>query len=239
MIVIFFITQILLFALSIIFPSAAVPIRLTISFSFLVFVLIKILWQKPVGYYKFLLLGLIACFTGDMFLGDVIPISASFLAGIASFGVAQILFICVFIKILRTNRIKVFNRRLVISMSVLLIIYCVLCIIFMKFSETSNVIKIGVVAYTFLLCTMAAFAISLTSINKRYWITTIGAILFVISDIIIGITGFDIFYIPAREFAIWSTYVTALMGIVYGISINSTVENNASWQANIAYVTKK
>lgn len=223
MIIIFSIIQALLFLLTIIFPSAAVPIRMTISFTFLLFVLIKLFCQKPASYYKFLALGLLACFTGDLFLSDVIPISASFLGGMAAFGTAQILFICVFVKILKANRIKVFNRRLLRSMLILYSICSVIYIIIAKYSTTSTEIKLGILGYSLLLCTMASFAISLTNINNRCWIIAIGAILFVISDMIIGLTGFDILYIPAKDFVIWGTYVAALMGMVYGISSNSVL----------------
>ncbi|MHB8064678.1 MAG: lysoplasmalogenase family protein [Ruminiclostridium sp.] len=237
MIVIFSLIQTLLLILSIIVSDAAVPIRLTITFSFLFFVLIKFFCQKQADHYKYLVLGVFACFTGDLIFGNVIPISASFLGGIVAFGIAQIFFICVFIKILKANKIKVFNRRLFISMSVLSLICLLICFILVQYSATSTIISFGILAYSLLLCTMASFAISLTSINIRCWIIAAGAILFVVSDMIIGLTGFAIIRIANPGFAIWSTYVAALMGIIYGVSSYSvtlaeekgkTLNNNKS-----------
>ncbi len=220
MITILSLIQILLFFLSIIVPSAAVLIRLFITFTFVFFVLFRFFCQKQTSCYKYLVLGVLACFTGDLIFGNIISISASFLGGIAAFGIAQIFFVCLFIKILKANKIKVLNKRLFISMSVLYLICFLLCFIFVKYSNPSTVITFGILAYSLLLCTMASFAISLTSINVRCWVIAAGAILFVVSDTIIGLTGFGILHISNREIFIWSTYIPALMGIVYGVSSN-------------------
>jgi hypothetical protein len=219
----FSILQALLFILSIIVPSVAVQIRLIITFSFLFYVLYRFFRQKQASHYKYLVLGVLACFTGDLIFGNIISISASFLGGIAAFGIAQIFFICVFIKILKANKIKVLNPRLFISMSVLYIISLMLCFIFVKYSAPSIAITSAILAYSLLLCTMASFAISLTSINKRCWVIAAGAILFVVSDMIIGLTGLTSFRIDNREFFILLTYIPALMGMVYGISSNSVL----------------
>lgn len=231
MIFILSIIQTLLLILTTIFPTVAVPIRLTISFLFLLFVLVKFFCQKQPKYYKYLVFGVLACFTGDLIFGEVIPISASFLGGIAAFGIAQIFFICVFIEILKAKKIKVFSKKLFISLSALSLICLVICFILIQYSAISMIITLGILVYCLLLCTMASFAISLTSINNRCWIIAVGAILFMVSDSIIGLTGFAILHISNRELAIWSTYVAALMGILYGISSNSVVPTENKGEA--------
>lgn len=145
-------------------------------------------------------------------LGDLALMESDrfFLPGVGSFLIAQLLYIRLFYSY-KNPLGKWINWK-----SGLLIVYGVLLL--SQLLPTSGDLMIPVGIYGSTLITMALFASNSTrTTSKAYWICTIGAVLFVLSDSMIALDKF-LTPIPFRSLWIMSTYIAAQYLLVYGLT---------------------
>ncbi len=195
-----------------------VPIKIGLSLSFVLAAILVRYINKSRTYTKFVVLGMVLCFMGDLINSNVIPMVNSFIiitvTSIACFGLGHVFFIIAFVKTLKSSGIPVLGNPFYIGM----IFYWAITIIswwLLVFPADKSFMSYGVLGYGLWVSTMAAFSWPLVKIRKKYLVVAAGAFMFVVSDLFLAATGIGGYYVPYRDAIIWATYVLALMGIVY------------------------
>lgn len=182
-----------------------------ISITFLITALYIFLKRRSV-YSKFIFIAMIFCFLGDITLAGFIP--GGFIFGGGMFAIAHIIFIIGYIRTIRAQNGIVFNKAFFISAVFYYVILIALWIVKLRYMKNSGGLQIGIFAYGICLTTMASLAAALCKNNKKYLKTAVGAVFFIISDSFIGMS--HAIKVSYSEAIIWTTYVIALYGIIYG-----------------------
>lgn len=209
-----FIFQILLLIVGIIFGKGKrinKYIVALISITFLITALYIFLKRKSV-YSKSIFWGMLFCFLGDITIAGFI--TGGLMVGGGMFAIAHIIFIIGYIKTIRAQNGIVFNKGFFISAVFYYAILIALWILKLRYIQNSGGLQIGIFSYGICLTTMASLAAALCENNKKYLKTAVGAIFFIISDSFIGMS--HAIKVPYSEAIIWTTYVIALYGIIYG-----------------------
>ena len=219
--ILFLFVQILLFIISVIIlpdPSASIstPLKIIISASFIAVSVYFCFTGDKHPYKIYILTGMIMCFIGDCIMSRVFPIKAlnSFNYGALAFCAAHLLFITAYVKLLYKNGGSMHNTYFIAG----LVLYSVVVFAAWKtliYSVNHTPIVFGALVYLLLVGVMAAFALSLLSTGSIYIITALGGIFFLLSDFILCTAGYGCANIRYTDIAIWSTYITALSGIIY------------------------
>lgn len=195
------------------------PLRVALSLSLvLTAFLVSLSLRHIVG--NLLLLGMIFSFIGDMFNAGVIPLKNPRIGAIAAFAPAQCLYIAAFYTLVQNSLTRftwlipiLFFAATVISWRLL---------IFNR--EKHPALNYGSLFYSLLLGTMVSFAlIAGLHLGGWWWIVTLGALLFHISDSIIGLTDFGGRAMKRPHLWIWLCYIPAQMGILYGAWLGLTL----------------
>lgn len=161
-----------------------------------------------------LVAGLCFSWAGDVILDLPEESDYTFMAGLASFLFAHVMYIIVFLKTPGDN--IVFTKKQYLLIPVL--VYGIILGLWLW--NGLGAMKIPVIVYTIVILTMVAAAISrLGKVNSvSYFILLAGAILFTISDSAIAINKFG-HHFNHSGFVVMSTYVTAQFLIVKGYLI--------------------
>lgn len=160
-----------------------------------------------------LLLGsLLFAWAGDVLLLYDVD-EAYFKAGLASFFLAQALYVAVFSLHIKPNEKRSLLRR---HPSVILVSAFIFVVIVRQFYADLGNLYWPVIAYSgiLFLMLMAALNRSRRTNEVSFWLVLIGAVLFVLSDALIA---FDRFDAPIHGFYIMSTYTLAQGLIVLGL----------------------
>lgn len=139
-----------------------------------------------------------------------------FLAGLASFFIAQALYVAVFALHIKPNDKASLLRR---HPSVIAVVALIFFIIVRQFYNDLDNLQLPVLAYSFVL-----FLMLMAALNRRrrtnelsFWLVLIGAVLFVLSDALIA---FDRFGESIHSFYIMITYTMAQGLIVTGLVLH-------------------
>ncbi|QSB05345.1 lysoplasmalogenase [Natronoglycomyces albus] len=149
-----------------------------------------------------LFIGLACAWVADIAL--ILDSEAAFLTGVAVFGLMQLCYLYVFARLGAWARLR--GRRLIVP-GVLVVFWATFNILLW---DSFDSLAAPIAAYSFLLVSMAALAVGLS-----YRVAT-GAILFVVSDLMIGIRLTDV-TLPGIGVAIMATYAAAQLLIITGI----------------------
>jgi uncharacterized membrane protein YhhN len=162
---------------------------------------------------RLLLLGsLLFAWAGDVLLLYDVD-EDYFKAGLASFFLAQALYVAVFSMHIKPNEKRSLLRR---HPSVILVSAFIFVVIVRQFYADLGSLYWPVIAYSgiLFLMLMAALNRSRRTNEVSFWLVLIGAVLFVLSDALIA---FDRFDAPIHGFYIMSTYTLAQGLIVLGL----------------------
>lgn len=134
-------------------------------------------------YARWIFFGMAFGFIGDLIMMEIIPIHNYIVGGIISFGIGHLCYINAFNSIL--NKIQEFPIfiRLIFPVIILTSTFWGLIIYSPNMSLS---ILIGSLLYGLLLMIMVSYAIILVKLRSEFILVAIGAILFSISDIILG-----------------------------------------------------
>lgn len=192
------------------------PMRMTLSFSLVIAALASWLGATHTPYAQWVAFGMLASFLGDVILARLIALPSPLIGGMIAFGIAHALYITAFVSTLAQS----FDSA-VVGMVVGLLFYCSFTIFAWRFwirnPQKGAVINLGALVYAMIVGTMAAFAFALAlARGGGFWLMAIGGLLFVASDLLIGVTDIRGIQIKNANDWIWLTYVGAQMGIVYG-----------------------
>lgn len=226
----FILVQILIFAVSVLIngPMNSIPLYIKMLLSINCLIYAGYLWLNNINisYRKTIFIGMLCCSVGDFLFTKTIPCQNNYILGGTAFYLAHIFYIISYVKIMKQHNLNIINKRLAAGFGIYIIGIFIIWFIFM-YSANKSPISYGVLVYGIMLGTMAAFAFALTCIDKRYCITAIGAALFVISDLTIGITGLGKIIVPYRDVIVWFTYIAALMCIISVPDTTTIISNSA------------
>lgn len=198
------------------------PVRVILSLS-LVFTafLISLSLHSTVG--NLVLLGMIFSFFGDLFNAEVIPLPVPLLGGMIAFGMAHCFYTAAFYFLLKPTG-TLTSTWFWIGLAA---VWLVTAICWRQFIYNPGGIPAlyrGSLIYALLIGTMAYFTFIVgLKLDGWWWMILLGALLFYISDTIIGITDIGRVALKKPHLWIWLTYVLGQMGIIYGVWIGFTM----------------
>lgn len=191
-------------------------IKMCFSFSMIVvaFLLWKDNFQELRSYSLLILLGMCFSAIGDMIMASIIKFKNRLIAGMSLFSFAHIFYILAYVKAMSSYK-ENFNYLIFILLG--MYIFCIiLWKVFVFNSNKSLMLNIAALIYTLIICTMAAFAMNISlAVNGAWWVTTVGAFLFILSDFLIGISEIKEKGPKNQSVWVWFTYVPAQICIVY------------------------
>lgn len=161
---------------------------------------------------KSYIIALIFALTGDLLLA--FGTNEAFLLGMGAFAVMQILYISIFLR----GYVKPSGWKLYISIALLLIYLIFIFGFGSKFKE----LYVPIAIYGALLTTMTITAVNIRSLG--FSPISIGALFFLLSDVLIGIDKF-IIALPMEHFLIITTYCIAQYLIAYGLIESFRIAN--------------
>lgn len=194
------------------------PARVILSLSLLMAAfLISLSLRSTLGY--LVLFGMILSFFGDLFNAEVIPLPVPLIGGMIAFGAAHFFYIAAFIFLLKLTDTRIPPYFWIILAAVWLIT-AISWRLFIRNPEKLAVLNLGSLFYALLIGTMFTFALTASlELGGWWWTVSSGALLFFVSDTIIGITNIGRIEMKKPHLWIWLTYVLGQMGIVYGVWI--------------------
>ena len=166
------------------------------------------------GYAAFIFLGMAFSFVGDLLMARVIPLPAHPIPGIVAFGVAHVFYILGCIQI--AQALGATDGRIwagaVVALEVLGI---VLWRTLIYSPEASPVLAYGALGYALLLAGTTGAAIALAIQSPQLIVLAVGAVLFLVSDAILGnrlLRGNDWFMVGD---VVWAIYIAGQSFIVF------------------------
>ena len=193
--------------------SLPVPVKVTLSLSFVLAALLIRYFNRTKVYTKYVAIGMSLCFIGDLINSNVIP-GVGIIGSIVFFALAHVCFILAYTKTVKNYNLTIFCKYFYIFM----VLYWAITILLwalLIFPKDKSFMSYGVLAYGLWVSTMAAFSWSLVRIHKKYLLVAAGALMFVVSDLFLAVTGIGGITVHFRDAVIWATYILGLMGIIY------------------------
>lgn len=178
------------------------------------------LWMYDNGsdfsYRQWVFWGMLLSFVGDLSMAKVIPWRQHLIAGMIAFAAAHVFYITAFMGTI-TVQGKAFSFFGFFAALLGYIMVLAVCWLYwIRNPQQSVLINIGALIYGLWVSGMSCFAfVFAIALGGVWWLAAIGGFLFVVSDLIIGITSVGTVQMKHSEIWIWLTYVTAQMGIIY------------------------
>ncbi len=192
----------------------AIRVILSLSLVLAAF-LISLSLQNTVSW--LVLLGMSFSFLGDLFNAGVIPLPVPLTGGMIAFSAAHICYISAFCFLLEPAD----SLNHVFFWPILAAIWLVTAIFWRLFifnPKRIPFLNTGSLLYALLIGAMVTFTCIVgLRLGDWWWSTFFGALLFYISDTIIGITDIGKVSMKRPYLWIWLTYVLGQMGIIYGV----------------------
>ncbi len=152
---------------------------------------------------------------GDLFMAEVIKLPHRMFGAMPAFSGAHILYIIAFISVLPEKK-PLFNYELLAGLIFYGLVTIIVWKLYMRNPAKSNIFNYGGLVYGLIIAIMASFALSISLTHGGFWwLAALGALLFVISDLIIGITKIGNTSFRYSELWVWLTYITGQLGIIY------------------------
>lgn len=170
--------------------------------------------------YSFLVsAGLSVSFVADLIMADILRVPNRVIGGIVVFGVAHVLYITAYL----TGGLAagVLRLRVIVgSEAAWLAVGLLLWNLLVKNPDAPRTLTWGALGYTLLVTTMVATAVALALCDSRFVLLAPAAIVFLISDLILGNQIFRRNDWPYVAEVVWSTYIVGQTGIVWGMIVS-------------------
>ena len=206
-----------------------VRILLSLSLVVIAYVIFNITKGEYKVYTKFVVLGMIFSFIGDMIIAEVFKVSykitkgieKSLLCGMIAFAIGHGMYITAYIETIVAAEGGNITKYLIFSIIIFILLLILGWLLFVYKIQEQRKERIGVVIYTAWIGVMATFAFILSfELGGTWWLTFIGAVSFMISDGVIGIKDVNFKDVKNGNLIIWWTYIIAQMCIIYSRFIN-------------------
>ncbi|MDZ4670224.1 MAG: lysoplasmalogenase [Phototrophicales bacterium] len=158
-------------------------------------------------------LGMSFGFLGDLFMaGLVIKGEKSVLGGMSAFGLGHV---CYIIGILGMNSVNI-----AVLVGMLMVAVALWYVVVYRTAKEISVLHYAALPYALLLASTAGFAGGVALTNSAFILMAIGAVLFLISDLILATQLFNGVHFKGIGDVVWLTYGPAQMLIVYAIPLS-------------------
>jgi len=171
-----------------------------------------------VSYATLLLLGMAVSFLGDVIMAQLLPLPQYVLFGMGAFGVAHVLYISGYLRLGSVLGLQDGGAR-AIGLAVLLVLAVVLWWMLIRSPRTPAMLNYGSLGYALLLAAMAGLAVSLALQEPRFVPLALGAVLFLVSDVLLGHRLFQGGTFLLVGDLVWVTYITGQLLIVFSTAI--------------------
>jgi len=175
-------------------------------------------WQNTPGstYSVWVFWGMLFSFFGDLSMAGLLPWRNHLIGGMVTFGTAHVLYIIGFIQTAQEGP-EGLNVAALLAGALL---YALLVLLswqrFIRNPAREAFLNYGALGYGLWVGGMATFALALAcSLGNSYWLTALGGLIFVLSDLIIGITDIGGRRVKHAALWVWATYILGQMGIIY------------------------
>jgi len=194
------------------------PVRMLLSGSLVLAA--YLLWSMQSGtgspYARFVFFGMLASCVGDLIMARLIPVPNRLIGGMTAFGAAHVLYVTAYMRTLWFNGAAVANPGLWAG----LVLYGLATLlgwsVLIRNPDKPKPLNAGALGYGLLVGGMAAVALALASaLGGGWWLAALGGLVFVISDLLIGMTDIGGARLQNANDWIWLTYVAGQMGIIY------------------------
>ncbi len=174
------------------------------------------------SYAAYITLGMSLGFVGDLLMAGVIKIPQidAVLSGMVAFGLGHIAYIFGLLDLAREAGLEdhaIIQASLVIWWIIAFVLWLVLIVLPAK--EKRGVLHYAALPYALLLASTTALACALALQDGGLVFVAIGAILFLLSDLLLAMHLFNDTYFPLIDDVVWLLYGPAQMLIVYGVVI--------------------
>ncbi len=179
-----------------------------------------LIWVGATGtvlpYARFILLGMLASFIGDLVMAKVLPVPDRLIGGMLAFGCAHLLYIRGYAVTVHASGASMLNAGLTLGLLFYLLATLGVWVRWIRNPQQPFAVNLGALVYGSWIGVMAACALGLAvGLGGAWWLTALGGLLFVVSDLLIGITDIGTVRIGRARDWVWLTYVSGQMGIVY------------------------
>ncbi|MFQ5406992.1 MAG: lysoplasmalogenase [Anaerolineales bacterium] len=137
------------------------------------------------AYTALVALGMAVSYVADLIMAETIRVPNRVLGGIGVFGLAHALYISAFLSAGNVVGAALWGRA-ALPLVGMLAIGLTVWRIFVRTDGAPSALNYGSLVYTGLISSMAGIALSLALLDGRFWPASVGALLFVVSDIILG-----------------------------------------------------
>ncbi len=166
------------------------------------------------AYAALLFFGMAFSFLGDAIMARLLPLPQHVLFGIGAFGVAHVLYISGYLRLGGVLGLQD-GRARAAGLAVLLVLAVVLWWVLIRSPQTDAVLNYGSLAYALLLGGMAGLAVSLALQEPRFVLLALGAVLFLVSDVLLGYRLFQGGTFLLVGDLVWMTYIVGQVLIVF------------------------
>ena len=176
------------------------------------------LWQNggDLPYSQWAFWGMFLSFAGDLSMAGLIPWPNRLIGGMITFAAVHVLYIVAFVKTGARMQGGSFAQGIWISALLYGSILIVSWLLWIRNPKHHAVLNFGALGYGLWVGGMASFAFaSAYARGGVWWVAALGGLLFVLSDLLIGVTEVGGRKIKHAAIWIWATYVTAQMAILY------------------------
>jgi uncharacterized membrane protein YhhN len=158
--------------------------------------------------------GMSLSFVADLIMADIIRLPNRVMGGIVVFGLAHLTYIGAYVsggQALGILRAPLWGGAVVCLLALGLVLWQRL----IRSPTAPQLLNYGALGYTLLITVMVATAVALSLADGRLGLLTIGASLFLISDVILGNQIFRQNLWPYVSEVVWLTYIFGQAGIVW------------------------
>lgn len=167
-------------------------------------------------------IGMSLSFVADLIMAQMIPLPNYVLGGMVVFALAHAAYIIAYLAggqtlgILQPGQI---GLTMIVFIGLGVIIWRSL----VYAPDTPRPLTLGALGYLVFLASMTGLAVALAIVEPRLWLLGLGAVLFLVSDSILGNQLFRHHQWPYVSEAVWLTYIVGQAGIVWASGLALTL----------------
>jgi hypothetical protein len=167
-------------------------------------------------------IGMSLSFVADLIMAQMIPLPNHVLAGMVVFGLAHTAYITAYL--VGGQALDLLPRSpLLVSITLFMGLAVLVWWRFVYHPKTPRPLTLGALGYLVFLASMTGVAVALSIAEPRLWLVGLGAVLFLISDSILGNQLFRHNHWPYVSEAVWLTYIAGQAGIVWASGLALTL----------------
>ncbi|MEL6404328.1 MAG: lysoplasmalogenase [Chloroflexota bacterium] len=176
-------------------------------------------------------IGMTLGFIGDVFMAQILSVEPHVLYGMSAFGIGHIAYI------IGMWLIALPHERPYPNITLLLMCWGIVAIVWLGFilrprttrtqqntDAPSLFLVFAALPYSLLLATTVGFAISLALLDPTFVLISIGAVLFLVSDLLIALRLFNGLRFRLVDDVVWFLYGPGQMLIIFGLIIATVVD---------------